>query len=173
MKTIRDWLWAPKSTIHEKATVAVRIDGYKGHPAGSDAEWWAMLEDGKIQPPNPGANEAPGYEDPENVLPLSALRVPMPKVAAPRSIVGGLVAKLTRSLKTSLESRGELEERIAADTETLRQVNASIAAIETALLSVSDDPALTAEERKAAVEFVDVQLAADVMADLGVTDGEA
>lgn len=70
-----------------------------------------------------------------------------PPSTAPTSIVGGLVAKLHKSLKTAHASRTELEARIAADTESLRQTNASIQAVEGALDRLANDPALTDAER--------------------------
>lgn len=88
--------------------------------------------------------------------------VPMPPVQPPRSIVGGLVDKLNKSLEISHGMRTDLEARIAKDTETLRQVNASIAAVETAMISISDDPALTQEERDLAHGIVDAEIMADL-----------
>lgn len=87
------------------------------------------------------------FEDKCLGLPSTPLRVPMPPVTPPTSIVGGLVAKLHKSLKTAHASRTELEARIAADTESLRQTNASIQAVEGALDRLANDPALTDAER--------------------------
>lgn len=85
-------------------------------------------------------------------------KVRPPRPPEPRSIVGGLVANLHRVLQASDTKRIELEARIAADTEELRQTNVSISTVQAALFAMSDDPALSQEEKDKARAVVDGHL---------------
>lgn len=93
---------------------------------------------------------------PRPVVPLDYVEpAAPPPVPRARSIVGNVVVNLDAGLKSFTNQRAILEAEITAKTETLRQVNEAIRALEVGLGQLSADPALTEDEREAACAPVD------------------
>lgn len=74
---------------------------------------------------------------------------PEPAPAQPQSLIGNTAAALHNALTGFRNQEAIYRAEVTAKTEALRQVHASIAAVEAALGMIDDDPALTEEERRA------------------------
>lgn len=118
-----------------------------------------------------GFKDHPKYRPP--MFNHAAVIDPGPPPPAPRarSIVGNVVVNLDAGLKSFTNQRAILEAEITAKTETLRQVNEAIRALEVGLGQLSADPALTEDEREAACAPVDRATADLVGMEMGTVIG--
>lgn len=93
------------------------------------------------------------YGQPEDYTP--AVKDPEPRdvdrggPTHPQSLIGNTAAALHNALTGFRNQEAIYQAEVTAKTEALRQVRASIAAVEAALGMIDGDPALTEEERHA------------------------
>src|ERR1700754_1783086 len=74
-------------------------------------------------------------------------RTAKPEPAPVQTIIGRTVTALDAAYQTAAKDKEFLERTIARLSEDLRQTNASLDALNAALRSCGDDPALTVEEK--------------------------